>query len=194
MRKKEKTKESLGRKKFEKKYGSGKNTREILLQSTRRLGASRLKSERFTMDDDFTEAVMEVFCALYDEGLIYRGFRLANWDVELQTALSDLEVISTEEQGFIWEISYKKPDSGNRNVATTRPETMLGDVAIAVNPKDKRYKKFIGKNAFILNDRDTYNWRYLCRYGSTGCLKLHLDTILMILRFAKKIIFQLLIL
>ena len=176
LEKEGKTKESLGRNKFEKEIWKWKkHSGTTITKQLRRLGASLdWKSERFTMDEDFTEAVMEVFCTLYDEGLIYRGFRLANWDVVLQTALSDLEVISTEEQGFIWEISYKT-DLGNLVVATTRPETMLGDVAIAVNPKDKRYKKFIGKNAFIpLIDREIpiIGDTYVDMEFGTGCLKI----------------------
>ncbi len=176
LEKEGKTKESLGRNKFEKEIWKWKkHSGTTITKQLRRLGASLdWNSERFTMDEDFTEAVMEVFCTLYDEGLIYRGFRLANWDVVLQTALSDLEVISTEEQGFIWEISYKT-DLGNLVVATTRPETMLGDVAIAVNPKDKRYKKFIGKNAFIpLIDREIpiIGDTYVDMEFGTGCLKI----------------------
>ena len=97
------------------------------------------------MDDDFSDAVTEVFCSLYDEGLIYRGYRLVNWDVSLKTAISDLEIISEEENAKIWHITYKNKER-SIVVATTRPETMFGDVAIAVNPNDKRYIDLIGRN------------------------------------------------
>ena len=176
LEKEGKTKESLGRKKFEKEIWKWKKqSGTTITKQLRRLGASLdWKSEKFTMDDDFNEAVIEVFCTLYDEGLIYRGFRLANWDVKLQTALSDLEVVSNEEQGKIWEISYKT-DLGNIVVATTRPETMLGDVAIAVNPNDKRYKKFINKKAFIpLINKEIpiIGDSYVDMEFGTGCLKI----------------------
>ena len=113
----------------------------------RRLGTSPDWSrERFTMDEGLSKAVTEVFVRLYNEGLIYRGKRLVNWDPVLQTAVSDLEVVSEEEDGFIWEISYPLEDSsGHLTVATTRPETLLGDTAVAVNPADARYARLIGK-------------------------------------------------
>ena len=176
LEKEGKTKESLGRKKFEKEIWKWKKlSGSTITKQLRRLGASLdWDNEKFTMDDDFNEAVTEVFCALYDEGLIYRGFRLVNWDIKLQTALSDLEVISNEERGKIWEISYKT-DLGNLVVATTRPETMLGDVAIAVNPKDQRYKKFIGKRAFIpLIEKEIpiIGDSYVDMEFGTGCLKI----------------------
>src|SRR5881396_83595 len=113
----------------------------------RRLGVSADWSrERFTMDEGLSNAVLETFVRLYDDGLIYRGKRLINWDPVLGTAVSDLEVDSEEEDGKIWEIRYPlEGGSGSVVVATTRPETMLGDVAVAVNPKDERYKKLVGK-------------------------------------------------
>ena len=103
LEKEGKTKESLGRKKFEKEIWKWKkHSGSTITKQLRRLGASLdWENEKFTMDEDFNEAVTEVFCSLYDEGLIYKGFRLANWDIKLQTALSDLEVISTEEKGKI---------------------------------------------------------------------------------------------
>jgi len=170
-----KTKESLGRKRFEKEIWKWKkHSGSTITKQLRRLGASLdWENEKFTMDNDFNEAVSEVFCSLYDQGLIYKGFRLANWDIKLQTALSDLEVISTEENGKIWEISYET-DLGNLIVATTRPETMLGDVAIAVNPDDKRFKKFIGKKAIIpLVQREIpiIGDSYVDMEFGTGCLK-----------------------
>ena len=102
--------------------------------------------ERFTMDEGLSHAVTEVFVRLYDEGLIYRGKRLVNWDPVLHTAVSDLEVISEEESGFLWSIRYPLVDGSDHVVvATTRPETMLGDTAVAIHPDDERYRKLIGK-------------------------------------------------
>ena len=113
----------------------------------RRLGSSvDWSRERFTMDADLSRAVTEVFVKLHDEGLIYRGKRLVNWDPVLLTALSDLEVQSEEEDGQLWHLRYPFEDgSGYIVVATTRPETMLGDAAVAVNPEDARYRHLIGK-------------------------------------------------
>lgn len=113
----------------------------------RRMGASLDWSrERFSLDDDISQAVIHVFTTLYDEGLIYRGKRLVNWDPSLLTAVSDLEVISHEEDGFLWYIRYPVIESSEVIVvATTRPETLLGDVAVAVNPQDERYQHLIGK-------------------------------------------------
>ena len=113
----------------------------------RRLGASvDWSRERFTMDPDLSRAVVEVFVRLHDEGLIYRGKRLVNWDPVLLTALSDLEVQSEEEEGELWHLRYPLADgSGHVVVATTRPETMLGDTAVAVNPEDARYQHLVGK-------------------------------------------------
>jgi len=97
------------------------------------------------MDEGLSNAVQEVFIRLYDEGLIYRGKRLVNWDPVLHTAISDLEVIAAEEDGFMWHIRYPRQDGkGHIIVATTRPETMLGDAAIAVHPDDERYQDLIG--------------------------------------------------
>src|SRR5205823_10919444 len=98
------------------------------------------------MDAKMSRAVVEVFVRLYEEGLIYRGRRLVNWDPVLGTAVSDLEVESEEEDGTIWEIRYPLEDGGGSvSVATTRPETMLGDVAVAVHPEDKRFCALVGK-------------------------------------------------
>jgi len=118
-----------------------------ITQQLRRMGASvDWAHERFTMDEGLSHAVREVFVRLYDEGLIYRGKRLVNWDPVLHTAVSDLEVISEEEQGSMWHLKYPLDDgSGHLIVATTRPETMLGDTAVAVNPNDPRYQHLIGK-------------------------------------------------
>ena len=138
----------LGREKFlEKVWDWKEHSGSTITRQMRRLGTSPDWSrERFTMDDGLSKAVTEVFVRLYREGLIYRGKRLVNWDPVLQTAVSDLEVASTEEEGFIWEISYPLEDgSGSLTVATTRPETMLGDTAVAVHPEDERYRHLIGK-------------------------------------------------
>ncbi|MGB5622174.1 MAG: valine--tRNA ligase [Gammaproteobacteria bacterium] len=116
-------------------------------QQLRRLGASLDWSrERFTMDEGLSRAVTEVFVRLFDEGLIYRGKRLVNWDPVLHTAVSDLEVLSAEENGHLWHFRYPLTDGeGSLVVATTRPETMLGDTAVAVHPEDERYRNLIGK-------------------------------------------------
>ncbi len=143
-----KTRHDLGRDAFIdqiwkwKKESGGTITRQL-----RRMGASLDWSrERFTMDDGLSEAVHEVFVRLHEEGLIYRGKRLVNWDPVLHTAVSDLEVISQEEDGSLWHFKYPLADgSGHVIVATTRPETMLGDTAVAVHPEDERYKHLIGK-------------------------------------------------
>jgi valyl-tRNA synthetase len=108
----------------------------------RRLGTSPDWSrERFTMDAGLSQTVTETFVRLYREGLIYRGKRLVNWDPVLQTAVSDLEVVQEEERGHLWHIRYPLADgSGSLTVATTRPETMLGDTAVMVHPDDERYR------------------------------------------------------
>ncbi len=138
----------LGREKFlEKVWDWKEHSGSTITRQMRRLGTSPDWSrERFTMDDGLSKAVTEVFVRLYNEGLIYRGKRLVNWDPVLGTAVSDLEVVSTEEDGFIWEINYPLEDgSGYLTVATTRPETLLGDTAVAVHPEDERYLHLIGK-------------------------------------------------
>lgn len=118
-----------------------------ITKQSRRLGTSMDWSrERFTLDDGLSDAVKEVFVRLYDEGLIYRGKRLVNWDPKLHTAISDLEVISEEKNGHLWHMKYPRKDGkGYVIVATTRPETMLGDSAVAVHPDDERYQDLIGK-------------------------------------------------
>ena len=118
-----------------------------ITRQMRRLGAScDWANERFTMDPAFTEAVTHVFVTLHERGLIYRDKRLVNWDPKFQTAISDLEVETREVQGHFWHLRYPLADgSGHLVVATTRPETMLGDTAVAVNPKDERYAHLIGK-------------------------------------------------
>jgi valyl-tRNA synthetase len=113
----------------------------------RRLGASvDWSREKFTMDEGLSRAVTDVFVRLYEDGLIYRGKRLVNWDPVLHTAVSDLEVVSEEENGHLWHLRYPISDGkGHLTVATTRPETMLGDTAVAVHPDDERYRTLIGK-------------------------------------------------
>ena len=138
----------VGREDFIKKIWEWKEeSGGTITKQLRRLGASPDWSrERFTMDDGLSEAVKEVFVQLHEEGLIYRGKRLVNWDPVLHTAVSDLEVISEEEQGNMWHMRYPLTDgSGYLVVATTRPETMLGDQAVAVHPDDERYKHLIGQ-------------------------------------------------
>jgi len=144
-----KTRHDLGREKFtERVWDWKKQSGGAITQQLRRLGASLDWSrERFTMDDGLSEAVQQVFIQLYQEGLIYRGKRLVNWDPVLHTAVSDLEVLSQEEKGFLWYFRYPLEDnSGHLVVATTRPETMLGDMAVAVHPDDERYRHYIGKH------------------------------------------------
>ena len=170
-----KTRESLGRDKFEKEIWKWKKySGNTITKQLRRLGSSvDWSTEKFTMDTDFSEAVSEVFCKLYDEGLIYKGYRLVNWDPSLQTALSDLEVSNEEENSFIWNIRYEH-ETGYLTVATTRPETLLGDMAVAVNPKDKRYKKLIGKTVKLpLTKREipVIADYYVDMSFGTGCLK-----------------------
>ncbi|HEV8097308.1 MAG TPA: valine--tRNA ligase, partial [Burkholderiales bacterium] len=152
-----KTRHDLGREKFVERVWQWKQqSGSTITRQMRRLGASGnwgyadtegQNAGYFTMDARMSRAVVEVFVRLYDEGLIYRGKRLVNWDPVLGTAVSDLEVDSEEEDGTLWEIRYPFEDgSGSVVVATTRPETMLGDVAVAVNPRDGRYASWIGKN------------------------------------------------
>ena len=118
-----------------------------ILRQVRRLGNSvDWSRDRFTMDEGLSAVVTEVFVRLHEEGLIYRGKRLVNWDPVLHTALSDLEVLSEAEQGQLWHLRYPLADgSGHLVVATTRPETMLGDTAVAVHPDDERYRHLVGK-------------------------------------------------
>jgi len=147
-----KTKDDIGREAFEKevwkwkKYSGNKITSQL-----RRLGSSAdWSSERFTLDDEYQHAVLTAFIQLFDEGLIYQGKRLVNWDPVLETSLSDLEVINKDLTIKIWEIKYQIEGTDEFiTVATTRPETLLGDMALAVNPKDKRFKNLVGKNAAI---------------------------------------------
>ena len=142
------TRHDLGREKFLDKVWEWKaESGGTITQQIRRLGSSvDWSRERFTMDEGLSEAVKEAFVRLHEEGLIYRGKRLVNWDPKLHTAISDLEVLSEEEAGSLWHLRY--PVDGSKEVlvvATTRPETLLGDSAVAVHPEDDRYKHLIGK-------------------------------------------------
>jgi len=138
----------LGREKFVEKVWEWKEySGSTITRQMRRLGTSPdWTRERFTMDAGLSKIVTETFVRLYNEGLIYRGKRLVNWDPKLLTAVSDLEVVQEEEDGFLWHIRYPLADgSGHLTVATTRPETMLGDTAVMVHPEDERYAHLIGK-------------------------------------------------
>ena len=145
--------QSLGRETFIEEIWKWKEkSGGTITKQLRRLGAScDWSRERFTMDEGLSEAVVKVFVDLYNDGLIYKDKRLVNWDPALNTAISDLEVIQKEMDGHLWYIRYNfEEDSKNSiTIATTRPETMFGDTAIAVHPKDKRYKKLIGKKIVI---------------------------------------------
>jgi valyl-tRNA synthetase len=146
-------------------------------QQLRRLGASvDWSRERFTMDEGLSRAVTEVFVRLHEENLIYRGKRLVNWDPVLHTALSDLEVLSEEETGSLWHLRYPLADgSGHLVVATTRPETLLGDTAVAVNPDDERYRALVGKSIRLpLTDREIpiIADDYVDPAFGTGCVKI----------------------
>jgi len=147
-----KSKHDLGREKFIERVWSWKEeSGGQIANQTRRLGASvDWSRDRFTMDDGLSEAVRKVFVQLHDEGLIYRGKRLVNWDPQLHTALSDLEVLSEDENGSLWHFRYPLASGdGHLIVATTRPETMLGDSAVAVHPDDDRYKDLVGQEIVL---------------------------------------------
>ena len=148
-----------------------------IAQQLRRLGASvDWSRDRFTMDPELSRAVTEVFVRLHDEQLIYRGQRLVNWDPVLRTALSDLEVLSEEETGSLWYLRYPLSDgSGTLTVATTRPETMIGDTAVAVHPADERYRHLVGKTIRLpLTGREipVIADEYVDPAFGTGCVKI----------------------
>ncbi len=172
------TRHDLGRDAFIKKVWEWKShSGGTITRQLRRMGASLDWSrERFTMDEGLSEAVHEVFVRLYDEGLIYRGKRLVNWDPVLHTAVSDLEVISEEENGHLWHMRYPLASGeGYLVVATTRPETMLGDTAVAVHPDDERYQHLIGKTVKLpLTDREipVIADEYVDQEFGTGCVKI----------------------
>ncbi len=172
------TRHDLGREKFiEKVWDWKEESGGNITRQLRRLGASPDWSrERFTMDDGFYTAVQEVFVQLYEEDLIYRGKRLVNWDPTLHTAISDLEVISEEEKGFLWHFRYPLTSGeGHLVVATTRPETMLGDSAVAVHPEDERYKHLIGQTItlpLVGREIPIIGDDYVDREFGTGCVKI----------------------
>jgi valyl-tRNA synthetase len=167
----------LGRPKFVEKVWEWKQqSGNTITTQMRRMGDSvDWTHEYFTMDENLSTIVTETFVQLYEQGLIYRGKRLVNWDPELKTAVSDLEVESEEEDGFLWHIRYPLADgSGSLTVATTRPETMLGDVAVMVHPEDERYRHLVGKTVKLpLCERDipVIADEYVDREFGTGVVK-----------------------
>ena len=168
----------LGREAFlEKVWDWKEESGSSISKQLERLGSSvDWSRERFTMDEGLSEAVREVFVRLYEEDLIYRGTRLVNWDPALHTAVSDLEVVSEEEQGHLWHMRYPLADgSGHLVVATTRPETMLGDSAVAVHPEDERYQHLIDKTITLpLSEREIpiIADDYVDPEFGTGCVKI----------------------
>ena len=150
--KKGKTRHDIGRKKLIEEIWKWKEqSGNTIISQTKRLGSSAdWDRNRFTMDEGLSEAVKKVFIELYDQGIIYRGKRLVNWDIKLQTALSDLEVENKEIKSKLYFIKYNIDNSSDQLiVATTRPETLFGDTAICINPEDERFRKYIGKTACV---------------------------------------------
>lgn len=172
------TRYDLGREKFIEKIWQWKDhSGNTIYSQLERIGSSLdWARDRFTMDEGLSEAVKQVFVQLYDEGLIYRGKRLVNWDPVLRTALSDLEVVSEEEDGHIWHIRYPLADGNDHvTVATTRPETMLGDAAVAVHPDDERYLNIVGKTVKLpLTGREipVIADEYVDPEFGSGCVKI----------------------
>jgi valyl-tRNA synthetase len=173
-----KTRHDVGREEFVARAWAWKEkSGGTIVRQLRRLGTSvDWSRERFTMDPALSAAVTEVFVRLHEEGLIYRGKRLVNWDPVLLTAVSDLEVVSEEEPGHLWHLRYPLDDtSGHLAVATTRPETMFGDTAVAVHPDDERYRKLIGKKLRLpLAGRliPLIADEYVDRAFGSGCVKI----------------------
>ena len=173
-----KTKDALGREKFLEEVWKWKDYSEDKISSQmKRLGITvEWDKYRFTYDDEFCEGVTKAFVELYRKEKIYRGYRLVNWDPSLKTAVSDLEVIRQEKDGLLWHISYPITDSDEcLVVATTRPETMFGDMAVAVNPKDERFKQHIGKFVelpFVGRKIPVIGDEYVDMEFGTGCLKI----------------------
>ena len=172
------TRHDLGREAFiERVWQWKQESGGMITRQLRRMGASLdWQRERFTMDEGLSRAVIEAFVRLHDDGLIYRGKRLVNWDPVLRTAVSDLEVTSEEEKGHLWHMRYPLADgSGHLVVATTRPETMLGDAAVAVHPDDERYRHLIGKQVKLpLTGRTipVIADEYVDPAFGTGCVKI----------------------
>ena len=173
-----KTKDELGRDKFIEEVWKWKDFSEEKISSQmKRLGITvDWDKYRFTLDDEYYQGVIKAFVELYRKDKIYQGYRLVNWDPSLKTAVSDLEVIRQEKDGLIWHIAYPVEDSQDKLiVATTRPETMFGDMAVAVNPKDSRYKKFIGQYIilpFVGRKIPIIGDEYVDMEFGTGCLKI----------------------
>ena len=150
--KKGKTRHDIGRKNLIEEIWKWKEqSGNTIISQTKRLGSSAdWDRNRFTMDEGLSEAVKKVFIELYNQGIIYRGKRLVNWDIKLQTALSDLEVENKEIKSKLYFIKYNIDNSSDQLiVATTRPETLFGDTAICINPEDERFRKYIGKTACV---------------------------------------------
>jgi len=168
----------IGREKFIDEVWKWKDFSENKIQSQiKRLGCSvDWNKYRFTFDQEFTQAVNKAFIDLYRKDKIYRGYRLVNWDPSLKTAVSDLEVVRQEKKGLIWHINYPIENSNDYiTVATTRPETLFGDMAIAINPNDSRYKSMIGKYAllpFVNRKLPIIGDEYVDMDFGTGCLKI----------------------
>ncbi|MBX9642000.1 MAG: class I tRNA ligase family protein, partial [Mycobacteriaceae bacterium] len=169
---------SLGREAFIDKVWEWKEqSGSTITRQMRRLGAScDWSRERFTMDEPLAKLVTHTFVKLYRDGLIYRGMRLSNWDPVLHTVISDLEVLAEEEDGKLWQIRYPLADgSGHLTVATTRPETMLGDAAVAVHPEDERYRSLVGRQVILpLTGRTipVIADEYVDKTFGTGCVKI----------------------
>ena len=178
LAKKEITRKDLGREKFLEEVWDWKNySEEKITSQIKRLGSTvDWDKYRFTHDDGFNEAVIKAFVELHRKGKIYRGYRLVNWDPSLKTAVSDLEVVRQEKDGLLWHIKYPIEATDDFiTVATTRPETMFGDMAIAVNPDDERYKELIGKNVvlpFVGRKIPILADDYVDMEFGTGCLKI----------------------
>jgi valyl-tRNA synthetase len=178
LAKKDITRNELGREKFLDEVWSWKDySEEKITSQIKRLGCSvDWNKYRFTLDDGCNEAVIKAFVELHRKNKIYRGYRLVNWDPSLKTAVSDLEVVRQEKDGLLWHIKYPIEDSEEFViVATTRPETMFGDMAVAVNPNDHRYKNLIGKNIvlpFVGRKIPVLADEYVDMEFGTGCLKI----------------------
>ena len=178
LAKKEITRNDLGREKFLEEVWSWKSySEEKITSQIKRLGSTvDWDKYRFTLDEGFNEAVIKAFVELHRKNKIYRGYRLVNWDPALKTAVSDLEVVRQEKDGLLWHIQYPIENSNDYiTVATTRPETMFGDMAIAVNPEDKRYKSLIGKRVvlpFVGRKLPVIGDEYVDKEFGTGCLKI----------------------
>ena len=178
LAKKDITRHELGREKFLDEVWSWKDySEEKITSQIKRLGCSvDWNKYRFTLDDGCNEAVIKAFVELHRKNKIYRGYRLVNWDPSLKTAVSDLEVVRQEKDGLLWHIKYPIENTGDHViVATTRPETMFGDMAVAVNPNDDRYKNLIGKNIvlpFVGRKIPMLADEYVDMEFGTGCLKI----------------------